>query len=32
MRECDPNGPLMIYISKMVPTTDMSRFFAFGRM
>jgi len=32
IRKCDPNGPLMIYISKMVPTTDKSRFFAFGRV
>ena len=29
---CDPKGPLMMYISKMVPTTDKSRFFAFGRV
>ena len=32
IRECDPNGPLMIYISKMVPTTDKGRFYAFGRV
>lgn len=32
MRKCDPNGPLMVYISKMVPTTDKGRFFAFGRV
>jgi elongation factor 2 len=32
MRECDPNGPLMMYVSKMVPTTDKGRFFAFGRV
>jgi len=32
MRNCDPNGPLMIYISKMVLTTDRTRFFAFGRV
>lgn len=30
--ECDPKGPLMMYVSKMVPTTDKSRFFAFGRV
>lgn len=32
MRECDPTGPLMMYVSKMVPTTDKGRFFAFGRV
>jgi len=32
MRACDPNGPLMMYISKMVPTSDKGRFYAFGRV
>lgn len=32
MRNCDPNGPLMMYVSKMVPTTDKGRFYAFGRV
>merc|ERR1712188_100980 len=32
MRECNPVGPLMVYISKMVPTADNSRFVAFGRI
>uniref|UniRef100_F6XKX5 Elongation factor 2 n=4 Tax=Ciona intestinalis TaxID=7719 RepID=F6XKX5_CIOIN len=29
---CDPKGPLMMYVSKMVPTSDKGRFFAFGRV
>jgi len=32
IRECDPNGPLVMYVSKMVPTSDRGRFFAFGRV
>jgi len=32
MKNCDENGPLMMYISKMVPTTDKGRFYAFGRV
>jgi elongation factor 2 len=32
IRECDPNGPLVMYVSKMVPTADKGRFFAFGRV
>jgi elongation factor 2 len=32
IKNCDPKGPLMMYVSKMVPTTDKSRFFAFGRV
>jgi len=32
IQNCDPKGPLMMYVSKMVPTTDKSRFFAFGRV
>lgn len=30
MKNCDSNGPLMMYISKMVPTSDKGRFYAFG--
>lgn len=32
MRKCDPKGPIMIYISKMVPAADKGRFYAFGRV
>lgn len=32
IRDCDPKGPLMLYISKMVPTSDKGRFYAFGRV
>lgn len=32
IRNCDPEAPLMMYISKMVPTSDKGRFYAFGRV
>jgi len=32
MKNCDPKGPLLMYVSKMVPTTDKGRFYAFGRV
>jgi elongation factor 2 len=32
IRKCDVNGPLVMYVSKMVPTTDKGRFYAFGRV
>jgi len=32
IRACNPNGPLVMYVSKMVPTADKGRFFAFGRV
>merc|ERR1719273_1556812 len=32
IRKCDPDGPLMIYVSKMVPTSEKGRFYAFGRV
>merc|ERR1719482_2717954 len=32
IKKCDKDGPLMIFISKMVPTNDGGRFYAFGRV
>jgi len=32
IKECNKSGPLILYISKMVPTADKGRFFAFGRV
>merc|ERR1712203_677501 len=32
IRSCDKDGPLMMYVSKMVPTSDKGRFYAFGRV
>jgi len=32
IRNCDSKGPLMMYVSKMVPTSDKGRFYAFGRV
>merc|ERR1719160_906369 len=32
IRACDPAGPVMMYVSKMVPTSDKGRFYAFGRV
>lgn len=32
MKNCNPKGCLIVYISKMVPTADKGRFFAFGRV
>ncbi|CAL8268500.1 unnamed protein product [Arctogadus glacialis] len=32
IKNCDSAAPLMMYISKMVPTTDKGRFYAFGRV
>ncbi|PWN95018.1 putative EFT2-translation elongation factor eEF2 [Tilletiopsis washingtonensis] len=32
IRDCDAKGPLMLYVSKMVPTSDKGRFYAFGRI
>lgn len=32
IRKCDASGPLMLYISKMIPSHDKGRFYAFGRV
>jgi elongation factor 2 len=32
IKNCDKDGPLMCFISKMVPTNDKGRFYAFGRV
>jgi len=32
IKNCDTEAPLMMYVSKMVPTSDKGRFFAFGRV
>jgi elongation factor 2 len=32
IKSCDPKACLMMYISKMVPTSDKGRFYAFGRV
>jgi len=32
IRTCNVDGPLMMYVSKMVPTSEKGRFYAFGRV
>jgi len=32
IRACARDGPLMMYVSKMIPTSDKGRFYAFGRV
>lgn len=32
IRTCNASGPLMVYVSKMIPAPDKGRFFAFGRV
>jgi elongation factor 2 len=32
IKNCDSNGPLMLYVSKMIPMEESGRFYAFGRV
>lgn len=32
VKACNAEGPLMMYVSKMVPTSEKGRFYAFGRI
>ncbi|KAF9982500.1 Elongation factor 2 [Modicella reniformis] len=32
IRDCNPNGPLMLYVSRMVPSSDKRHFYALGRV
>jgi elongation factor 2 len=32
IRECDPKGPLLVFISKMFPVPNTKAFYAFGRV
>lgn len=32
VQKCDQSGPMSMYISKMVPTSEKGRFYAFGRV
>ncbi|KAF8205488.1 elongation factor 2 [Mycena galopus ATCC 62051] len=32
IRDCDPKAPLVLYVSKMIPTSEKGRFYAFGRV
>lgn len=32
MKNCDPEGPLMYYVSKMIPNPESGKFLAFGRV
>lgn len=32
MMKCDPNGPVMMFVSKMIPSGESGRFTAFGRV
>ena len=32
IKNCNPNAPLMLYVSRIIPTSDKSKFFSFGRV
>lgn len=32
MKACDPNGPVMVHVTKLYHTTDAQSFRAFGRV
>lgn len=32
MKTCNPNGPLMMYVAKMIPAAEKGRFYAVGRV
>jgi len=32
MKNCDPQGPLMMFVSKFIPSTEKGHFYAFGRI
>eukprot|EP00746_Dinoflagellata_sp_MGD_P148688 gnl/MRDRNA2_/MRDRNA2_80862_c0_seq1.p1 gnl/MRDRNA2_/MRDRNA2_80862_c0~~gnl/MRDRNA2_/MRDRNA2_80862_c0_seq1.p1 ORF type:complete len:850 (+),score=49.80 gnl/MRDRNA2_/MRDRNA2_80862_c0_seq1:17-2566(+) len=32
IKNCDSRGPMVMYVSKMIPTSDKGRFYAFGRV
>lgn len=32
IKQCDPNGPVIFYVTLMVPTGEGGRFYAFGRI
>ena len=32
IRDCAQDGPLMMYVSKQVPTNDKGRFYSYGRV
>ena len=32
IRNCDPTAPLMLHVSKMVPSSEKGKFYAFGRV